>query len=204
MITVEQLQSILPQCPKERVEACHPHLLKALEEFGITTPLRIAAFVAQTAHESGEYRLVRENLNYSAAGLLSTFPKRFTKDRATEYARQPEKIACFVYGGRNGNGDEESGDGWRYRGRGYVQITFRDNYRACGERLKADLLSTPELLEQPDFAFRSAGWYWESRKLNELADRRDFKGITLKINGGLNGQRDREQYYNRAKAVLGC
>src|SRR5215218_9633064 len=174
MITIEQLQSILPQCPKDRLETCHPCLIKALEEFEITTPLRIAAFVAQTAHESGEYRLVRENLSYSADGLVRTWPRRFTKEKAALYARKPEKIASFVYGGRNGNGDEESGDGWRYRGRGFIQVTFRDNYRFCGERLKTDLLSTPELLEQPDFAFRSAGWNWESRERSELADGGEF------------------------------
>lgn len=204
MITIEQFQSILPNCPSDRVAACYPCLVNSLEEFQITTPLRIAAFIAQTAHESAEYRAVHENLNYSAAALVSIWPSHFTQKSAATYARQPEKIANHVYANRNGNGDEASGDGWRFCGRGYIQITFRDNYRQCSEALKADLLTSPELLEQPDFAFRSAGWYWDSRKLNDLADREDFVGITKKINGGLNGQDDRQKYYDRAKTVLGC
>jgi len=203
MITIEQFQSILPKCPSDRVATCYPCLVKALEEFQITSPLRIAAFIAQTAHESAEYKSVHENLNYSAKGLVGTWPSRFTQEKADAYARQPERIANYVYGGRNGNGDEASGDGWRFCGRGYIQVTFRDNYRACSEALKVDLLSAPEVLEQPELAFRSAGWYWTSRNLNDLADRGDFVGITKKINGGLNGQEDRQEYYDRAKAVLG-
>jgi putative chitinase len=204
MITIEQFQSILPDCPSDRIATCYPCLVKALEEFQITTPLRIAAFIAQTAHESAEYRSVRENLNYSAKGLVGTWPSHFTQEKAAQYARQPEKIANYVYGGHDGNGDEASGDGWRFCGRGYIQVTFRDNYRACSEALKTDLLSAPEQLEQPELAFRSAGWYWTSRKLNDLADRGDFVGITRKINGGLNGQDERQKYYDRAKAVLGA
>lgn len=203
MITIEQFQSILLNCPSERAAACYPCLVKALEEFQITTPLRIAAFIAQTAHESAEYKAVRENLNYSAKGLLGTWPKRFTQEKADAYARQQERIANYVYASRNGNGNEASGDGWRFCGRGYIQVTGKSNYRDCSEALKVDLLSSPEQLEQPEFAFRSAGWYWNSRKLNDLADRGDLVGITKKINGGLIGQEERQKYYERAKAVLG-
>jgi putative chitinase len=127
---------------------------------------------------------------------------RFTKDSAAKCARQPEKIANIAYANRYGNGDEISGDGWRYRGRGVMQITFKENYKACGVALGLDLIKFPELLEQPLNIFRSAGWYWTTRKLNDLADKGDFLAITKIINGGTLGIEDRTNYYNRAKLAL--
>ncbi|MBI3045969.1 MAG: glycoside hydrolase family 19 protein [Candidatus Harrisonbacteria bacterium] len=174
-----------------------------MTEFEINTPIRLAAFIAQTAHESAGYSAFLENLNYSAQALLNTWPNRFTPESAAIYARQPEKIANHVYINRLGNGDEASGDGWRYRGRGVIQTTGRINYKACGAGLGLDLITSPELLEQPLNAFRSAGLYWKSRNCNSFADSDNFTGLTKAINGGLNGLDDRKAYYARAKSVLG-
>lgn len=202
-ITVEQLKQIILTLSDIKCNECLPHLLQTINEFEINTPLRIAAFIAQTAHESAGYSAFLENLNYSAQALLATWPSRFTPESAAIYARQPEKIANCVYSNRLGNGNEASGDGWRYRGRGVIQTTGRDNYNACGIGLGLDLIVSPELLEQPLNAFRSAGWYWKSRNCNAFADSGDFIELTKAINGGLNGLDDREAYYARAKSVFG-
>lgn len=177
-----------------------------MSESEINTPLRVAAFIAQTAHESKGYSAFIESFYYSTAEQLTkTWSKRFSADIAAAYARQPEKTANHAYGGRAdlGNGDEASGDGWRYRGRGVIQTTGRINYKACGIGLSLDLITSPELLEWPLNAFRSAGWYWKSRNCNAFADSTDFIGLTKAINGGLNGLDDRKDYYARAKSVLG-
>ncbi|WP_325927410.1 glycoside hydrolase family 19 protein [Pseudomonas mosselii] len=173
-------------------------------KYAIVTRLRIAAFLAQIGHESGQLRSLTENLNYSAEALVRTWPSRFTAQTAGVYARKPERIANRVYEGRMGNGPEPSGDGWRYRGRGVLQVTGRDNYRACSEALFSDsrLLNAPELLEHPVYAALSAGWFWQSRGLNALADAGEFLAITKRINGGINGLEDREQLYARALKVL--
>jgi putative chitinase len=135
---------------------------------------------------------------------MGTWSKKFpTKGKAMLYAHNPQKIANYVYANINGNGNEESGDGWRYKGRGMIQITARKNYTDCSKALNLDLIKNPELLEQAALAFRSAGWFWNSRNLNELADREDIIAITKKINGGLNGLEDRKLYYARAKNALG-
>ena len=202
-ITAEQLKQIVPTLSDSK---CKEHLLcllQTMNEFEINTPLRAAAFIAQTAHESAGYSAFLENLNYSAQALLKTWPNRFTPENAAVYARQPEKIANHVYINRLGNGDEVSGDGWRYRGRGVIQTTGHINYKACGIGLGLDLIAFPELLEQPLNAFRSAGWYWKNRNCNSFADSGDFIGLTKAINGGLNGLDDRKAYYGRAKSVFG-
>lgn len=172
----------------------------------LTTDLRWAHFLAQVAHESVGFLHLTENLNYSAKGLQVTFPKYFRDpETAAAYARKPVEIANRVYAGRIGNGDAASGDGWRYRGRGLIQITGRDNYRRCSIALYADdrLLRTPELLESPDAAVGSAGWYWTSREINTLADRDDLHAVTRKVNGGLNGIEDRLRRLEHAKTVFG-
>jgi putative chitinase len=183
-----------------------------MEEFDISSPVRMAAFLAQVAHESSELRTLAENLNYSAAGLRATWPKRFTSDaQAQFYARQPERIANFVYASRLGNGDEVSGDGWRFRGRGLIQLTGRSQYRSAGAALKLPLEAQPELLEQPEPAGRSAGLFWLSHGLNDLADLsddradddEDFILITKRINGGTAGLAKRQAYWAVAKQVLG-
>lgn len=202
-ITGTELRAIVPTLSVSKVSEYIPALNGAMQEFSINTPLRQCAFIAQTAHESAGYSAFVENLNYSAKALVATWPSRFTAETAAAYARKPEKIANRAYANRLGNGNESSGDGWRYRGRGVIQITGRSNYQACGTALGLDLLTLPELLEGIPAAFRSAAWFWNSKSLNTLADAGDFVGITKRINGGTNGLEDRLAYYGKAKTALG-
>lgn len=204
MITPAQMLIIMPHAGANIALLSSP-LNAAMEEFAITTPRREAAFIAQIAHESGQLLRVKENLNYSTPGLLSIFPRYFNEATAESYARQPQRIASRVYANRMGNGDEASGEGWKYRGRGLIQITGKNNYRACSEALFADsefLLEQPESLEQPDPACRSAGWFWMANGLNELSDKGRFRDITKRINGGYNGLEERESFWQRAAATL--
>lgn len=181
-------------------------LNQAMARRDISTPARIAAFLAQVAHESAELTRLEEYLNYRAETLQKVWPSRFpTLLDAERYARNPERIANFVYGGQLGNGPADSGDGWRYRGRGLLQVTGRANYRACSIAIAGDadtLLLNPELLATPEYAAESAGWFWNLRGLNAYADRGDFEGITRRINGGLNGLVDRVGYWHRATSML--
>lgn len=179
-----------------------PALTDAMARFEINTPARQAAFLAQVAHESGRFTVIEENLNYRADRLTAVFPRHFIQQEAQAYARQPARIANRVYSGRLGNGDEASGDGWRFRGRGLIQITGRDNYHACGDWLGVDLLADPDRLLDPALAALSAGWFWHFNGLNAPADRGDFARITLRINGGLNGQPDRPALWKQAQAAL--
>lgn len=180
-----------------------PHFEETWEKYRIDTPYRIAMWLAQCGHESMNFSVLTENLNYSANALLRTWPSRFhTILEANEYERRPEKIANRAYGGRMGNGPEASGDGWRFRGRGLIQLTGRTNYRTCGEALGVDLIHTPELLATKQFAALSAGWFWDSRELNALSDAGDVVGVTRKINGGTIGLGDRRARYVRALATL--
>lgn len=174
----------------------------ACEKFGINTKLRLAAFIAQVGHESGHLTAVLENLNYSAEGLQKTWPSRFNSTNAATYARKPELIANKVYGGRMGNGDEESGDGWKYRGRGLIQCTGKSNYDAFSQACGVDAVSNPDSLAEPINAALSAAWFWGSKGLNTYADRGDFLGITKRINGGTIGLADREKLYKIALIVL--
>jgi putative chitinase len=202
-ITAAQLAQVVPQLPAAQLEQYLPALNAALKEFQIDTAPRAAAFLAQTAHESAGYRRLSENLNYSAQGLRGTWPSRFDANTAAAFAHQPEKIANRAYASRLGNGDEASGDGWRYRGRGVIQITGRSNYKDCGDLLGVDLTATPELLEQPELAFRSAGLFWQRKQLNDLADQGDMVRITKAINGGTIGLDERLANYELAKRALG-
>lgn len=176
-----------------------------LPEYGITSVERVAAWLAQMGHESGDFKELKENLNYGAKGLRVTFPKYFPSDEmALAYQRQPEKIANRVYGGRMGNGSEETGDGWKYHGRGLIQITGKDNYTHCSNALYGDLslLENPDMLCDMDGAVRSACWFWNSRNLNPLADAGDIVTITKRINGGTIGLDDRTNRWHRALSVL--
>lgn len=177
-------------------------LTDAMGLHAIDTPEREAMFLAQCAHESAGFKHLVENLNYSPQGLLATFPRYFTAAKAVEFAHDAERIASRVYANRNGNGDEVSGDGWRYRGRGLIQLTGRANYDRCGRSLGIDLLAEPEQLEQPLGAALSAAWYWHTDGCNELADANAFASITRRINGGNNGQAEREAWLARARAAL--
>jgi putative chitinase len=176
-------------------------LQETFEKYQINTPKRQACFIGQCMHESGGFKLLRENLNYSAKALMATWPSRFPDmDMAEKYERQPEKIANKVYSGRMGN--TEDGDGAKYIGRGLIQLTGKDNYRAFGEAIGEDLVANPQLVEQPRYAALSAGWFWNKRGLNVLADAMDIDTLTKRINGGNIGIQDRIAKINKALDVL--
>ena len=171
-------------------------------KYDINTPERQAAFIGQCAHESGNFKILQENLNYSAEGLMKTWPSRFpTKEIADQYARQPAKIAGKVYNGRLGNSSEE--EAAKYLGRGLIQLTGKENYGNCGSGLGVDLLGNPDLLGTPEYAALSAGWFWNKKDLNSLADSEDIETMTKRINGGLIGLDDRKAKIAKAKQVLG-
>lgn len=200
-----------------------PHVQKALAVFSINTPKQVAAWLAQTAHESGGFVMLSENLNYSADTMATVWPGRFAeqepdparkgKTKAKKDAkgknipnkfalalhRKPETLANVVYASRMGNGPTESGDGWKYRGRGLKQLTGKDNYSRCATALGLDLVNNPDLLLQPEGAALSAAWFWSVNKCGPIADADDFVGLTKKINGGTIGLEDRQRRY---KAVL--
>jgi putative chitinase len=176
-------------------------LQETFEKYQINTPKRQACFLGQTMHESGGYKFLRENLNYSAKALMNTWPSRFPDmDTAEKYERQPEKIANKVYSGRMGN--TEDGDGAKYIGRGLIQLTGKDNYKAFGDAIGEDLVSNPQLVEEPRYAALSAGWFFNKRNLNALADVMDITTMTIRINGGKIGIDDRIAKINKALDIL--
>jgi putative chitinase len=180
-------------------------LSEILPEYDINTPARVAAFIAQCAHESGNFRLLKENLNYKAASLRKVFPKYFpTDDLAAQYANKQEMIANRVYGGRMGNGDEASGDGFRYCGRGLIQLTGKENYSWFAASLEMAVEDVPEYLATFEGAVQSACWFWETNTLNQWADKGDILTLTKRINGGTIGLEDRIKHYNHALHVLGA
>ena len=188
----------------KNVDTYLPFLNMTMLKRDITTPLRQAMFLSQLAHESGNFQFTSENLNYSADALRRVFGKYFTTDaEAQKYARQPELIANRVYANRMGNGSETSGDGWKYRGRGLIQLTGKDNYTAFATQNKNNALQNPDLVAEPEMAVESAGWFWATNRLNQLADTGDVKAVTRRINGGFNGLADREAKYNKLIAILG-
>jgi putative chitinase len=183
-------------CTAEIADIWLDALNAACDKYEINTHERICGFLSQCAHESGGFRFVVENLNYSAQALRAIFGKYFPDDTsANDYARQPEKIANKVYANRMGNGDEASGDGFKYRGRGLIQITGKDNYTASGNALGVDFINNPDIVEHPEAASLSAGWFWDTRHLNNYADQKDIVGMTKRINGGTNGLDDRQMRY---------
>lgn len=186
-ITEQQLLQILPNArPVAGIFVAA--LNRAMARWKIDSRIRKAAFLSQIGHESGQLRNLVENLNYSAEALVRTWPSRFTNQTAPGYARQPEKIANKVYGGRMGNGPEASGDGWQYRGRGLLQVTGRNNYREAGAGMGLPLEAEPQLLEQPEHAAQSAAWWWAKRGLNEMADAGRIRDIGSIINTGQPGK----------------
>jgi putative chitinase len=204
MVTTAQLQSMFPTAKRANLAAFCGEINEAAVEFEIDNERRMAAFLAQCAHESGLFAHVRENLNYSDKGLNTTFKKYFpTLASAKPYSRNPEKIANKVYANRMGNGTEASGDGWAYRGRGIIQLTGKNNYQACSEGLEYDVIADPDYLETTEGASRSAAWFWYSRNLNKWADLGDIKTMTKLINGGYIGLEEREHFYHAALSVLG-
>lgn len=204
MIQAEQLADA-GLCDLPTAEKWIDALNDAADTYAIDTPLRQAHWLAQCAHESGQFRFVAENLNYSADALVRTFRKYFpTVDAARAYARQPVRIASKVYANRMGNGSEASKEGWLYRGRGLIQLTGKDNYRAFGREIEQEneVLADPDLVLEPEFAALSAAWFWERNGLNELADQENVLAITKRINGGTNGLEDRERLLEQALAVF--
>lgn len=208
-LSSSQLAKIMPGCPDP--DTWSAALMSAMERFEINSSGRIAAFLSQVAHESGQLTRLVENLNYSAKRLTQVWPARFASlDKAQSYANNPEKLANYVYAKRLGNGDAASGDGWRYRGRGLIQLTGRGNYRAAAQGIGLPLEEQPDLLIQPPAAALSAAWFWKSHGLNELADdtnddndNQDFCTITKRINGGTIGMKERIAFWELAKSVLG-
>lgn len=178
-------------------------LNETFERFNINTPIRQAAFIGQCGHECGNFKVLEENLNYRAETLCKIWPKRFpTLEFAKQYERNPKKIANSVYANRMGNRDEASGDGFRFRGRGCLQTTGSANYYHAGKGIGIDLIMNPDLLTEPRYAALAAGFFWDTHKLNELADLRDYVKMTKKINGGTIGLQDRINHINHAFDVL--
>jgi putative chitinase len=207
--TIADLQAAKVKNPEKWIDA----VVHTCQEFEINTPQRVAGFLAQTSHESGGYTMLTENLNYRAATLAACWPNRFAvlgadkkpiKENgklvptavANSIAGKPELIANLVYSSRMGNGPAESGEGWLYRGRGLKQLTGKFNYEKCGQGLGVDLVGNPDLLLEPMYAARSAGWFWRTNALSTYADSGDIKGMTKKINGGYIGLEARQALYD--------
>ena len=203
MITKELLCSLFPSTSESILESYVEPLNSACDKFEINNSSRVAMFIAQIGHESGGLKVVHENLNYKAEGLIKIFPKYFRDADPNDYAHQPEKIANRVYANRMGNGDEESGDGYRYRGRGLIQLTGHDNYQHFANDVGMSIEEAVEYLETPDGATMSAAWFWNTRHLNDAADAGDIVGCTKKINGGTIGLEDRTHHYEKALSLLG-
>lgn len=202
-LTLDQLRACLPEAKSSNLEKFLEGINETFEHFEINTPRRCAMFLAQTAHESGNFSATQENLNYSAKGLQGTFKKYFpTADSTIGYERKPDRIANRVYANRMGNGNEQSGDGFKYRGRGLIQLTGKDNYTNCGLALLMDLTTDPDQVAQNPVAVLSAGWFWDTRRLNQWADKGDVLSVTKKINGGTIGLQDRIKHYEHIKEVL--
>ena len=204
-LTLQQLQQLLPKNPY--VKQWHHALAQLLPDYEINTPQRIAAFIAQCSHESGGFTSLKENLNYKAATLRKILPKYFPDDQiAQHYASLPNKqeaIANKVYANRMGNGDEASGDGYRYCGRGLIQLTGKDNYSWFAASLSIPVEEASRYLETFEGAAQSACWFWETNGLNRWADAGDILTLTKRINGGTIGLEDRKKHYEHALHVLG-
>lgn len=198
MIDFKNLRALIPS------HVCD-QILEVVDKYKINTPLRLSHFVAQCYHESQGFHVTQENLNYSLDGLLRVFKKYFPVDIAADYVRKPEKIANRVYANRNGNGPESSGDGWLYRGRGYIQLTGKENYAAFDKVVPENILVNPDVVSSK-YPMLSAGWFWDQRQLNALADlgadQQVVSDITKKINGGYNGLEDRLKLFDRFYGVF--
>jgi len=204
MVTLELLVAICPNTKKTVLEKYVDSLNEVAEYYDMTkNPARLASFLAQVAHESGGFNAVKEGLNYSVTGLRATFGKYFPNNEiAMNYARKPELIANRVYANRMGNGSEESGDGYKFCGRGLIQLTGRDNYIKFANDLNMSIEETVEYLQTPEGACASAGWFWDNNNLNSYCDRNDFTGLTKRINGGINGLADRKHHFDIALNML--
>lgn len=195
MLSLNEFKSVFPKC--KQPEEFFNGVSILLPKYEINSSVRISAFLAQTGHESGGFSRIIENLNYSMMGLIKTWPTRFNSKNANMYARQPEKIANKVYANRLGNGDESSGDGWKYRGRGIIQITGKCNYIEFAKYKNMLLEEVPKYFETITGAIESGCWYWSKNKLNKYADVKDIKGMTKAINGGYIGLEERINLFNK-------
>lgn len=200
--TVDKLAAMLPGNPY--IEHWHEALCKILPDYDINTPQRVGAFIAQTAHESGGYKALKENLNYRAETLCKVWPHYFNASNANQYAHNQEAIANRAYANRMGNGDEASGDGARYCGRGLIQLTGKSNYQAFADSVGIPVEQAPDYMSTFEGAVQSACWFWESNNLNAAADAGDILLMTKKINGGTLGLDDRTQRYHKALQILGA
>jgi putative chitinase len=197
MVTSDQLKQL--HIGEQWVDA----LNETFQRFNILTPLQQASFIGQCGHECGNFKILEENLNYRSETLMKLWKSRFpTIEVANEYARNPKKIANKVYASRMGNRDESSGDGFRFRGRGCIQLTGHANYFHAGQACGEDFVMNPDLVATPKYAAMTAGWFWSTHKLNQYADTRDFTMMTKKINGGTIGLNDRIKHINHALEVL--
>jgi putative chitinase len=198
MINIERLRGVLPDKVVNQI-------LPIAEKFGITTNLRLAHFLAQCAHESGTFTQVYENLNYSSAALKRVFPRYFPGNLADQYARKPEKIASRVYANRMGNGSEASGDGWTFRGRGYIQLTGKSNYSLFSKFIGEDCVTMPSLIAN-NYPLASAAFFFHINKLWSICDKGDsedvVKDVTYRVNGGHNGLADRQKFFRIYDALL--
>jgi len=202
ILTKSQLRELLPGNPY--IDYWYSALERCLPDYDINTPRRVAAFIAQCAHESGGFKFLKENLNYRAASLMKVWPRYFpTQEIANQYANKQEMIANRAYANRMGNGDEASGDGWRFCGRGLIQLTGRNNYQSFADSIETDINDIPEYLQTFEGAVQSACWFWENNSLNRWADAGDIVTLTKRINGGTLGLADRQKHYEHALHVLG-
>jgi putative chitinase len=201
ILTEEQLSKILKG--NNYISDWYEALKNNLPNYDITSKERIAAFIAQCAHESANFKILKENLNYRAESLMRVWPRHFpTLEVAQQYAKQPEKIANKAYANRMGNGDESSGDGWKFCGRGLIQLTGRDNYEAFANSIMMPVDDVPEYLSTFNGAVESACWFWSKNNLNKWADEGDIKTLTKRINGGFIGLEDRIKHYKHALEII--
>ena len=204
-LTIDQLKQIVPGNPY--IEHWHEALCEILPDYDIDTPQRIAAFLAQCAHESGGFKAIKENLNYRPATLVTLFKTYFDLPTAERYCAMPDKqaaIANKIYANRMGNGPEESGDGYRYCGRGLIQLTGKDNYTRYAQSTEQTVEDASEHLTTFEGCVQSAAWFWEANNLNQYADSGDILTMTKRINGGTIGLEDRKKHYEHALHVLGA
>jgi putative chitinase len=202
LVTFEQLNEFFEDTNEDVIKEYVEPLNEVLAFYEINTSQRISMFLAQVGHESGGLRARKENLNYRAETLVKVFPKYFRGKNPNDYAKNPEKIANLVYASRMGNGPPESGDGYRYRGRGLIQLTGKSNYQAFASDMEMSLEDATTWLETAEGAAWSAAWFWDSRELNKWADNDDVLTVTKKINGGTNGLEERESNYTEALNIF--
>lgn len=200
--SLAELQQMFPVTPRDKLIPLVPHLVSYCNKYGIDNTIRFTAFIAQVGHESAGLTALRENLNYSKEGLVKVFPRYFDVDTATLYEHKSEKIANRVYANRMGNGDEQSGDGFKFCGRGLLQLTGKDNYASFAKWCGKTLDEAVAFLGTPEGAVASAVYFWVKNGLNVLADKGDFETLTKRINGGTNGLSERLKLYNKAKTIF--